>query len=124
MNSGIDRLASSLPRPITTRWSAVRAISLIRCEETKTVRPSVASRFIRLRIQRMPSGSSPLTGSSNITISGSPSSAEAMPRRWPIPSEKPRERFRATEARPTRSSTSPTRAAGMRLLWASQSRWS
>ena len=37
-------LASAIrrPRPITIRWSAVSAISLIRCDETKTVRPSAA----------------------------------------------------------------------------------
>ncbi len=109
---------------MTTRWSAVTAISLIRWEETKTVRPSAARRFMRLRIQRMPSGSSPFTGSSNITISGSPSSAQAMPRRWPMPSEKPRARLRATGVRPTSPSASSTRRSGIRLLWASQSRWS
>ena len=37
----------------------------------------------------MPSGSSPLTGSSRISVRGSPSRAEAMPSRWPMPSEKP-----------------------------------
>ena len=34
---------------------------------------------MKLRIQRMPSGSSPLTGSSNISTCGSPSIAAAMP---------------------------------------------
>ena len=34
--------ASSRPRPMTTRWSAVTAISLIRWLETSTVRPSAA----------------------------------------------------------------------------------
>ena len=42
-NSSTLVSAISLPRPITIRWSAVSAISLIRCEETKTVRPSAAS---------------------------------------------------------------------------------
>ena len=115
--------ASSCPRPITIRWSAVSAISLIRCEETKTVRPSAASDFIRLRTQRMPSGSRPLTGSSKSSTWGSPSSAAAMPRRWPMPSEKPLERFLATSWRPTTPSTSSTRRAGMPDSWARQSRW-
>ena len=35
--------ASSRPRPMTIRWSAVSSISLIRWLETKTVRPSAAS---------------------------------------------------------------------------------
>ena len=80
----------------TIRCSAVSAISLIRCEERKTVRPSAARPLSRLRIHRMPSGSRPLAGSSRMTVSGSPSSAEAMPSRWPMPSEKPPTRLRAT----------------------------
>ena len=111
--------ASSWPRPITIRWSAVSAISLIRWLETKTVRPSAASCFIRLRTQRMPSGSRPLTGSSKSSTCGSPSSAAAMPRRCPMPSEKPLERFAATSCSPTTPSTSSTRRAGMPESWAS-----
>ena len=65
------------------------SISDIRWLETRTVRPSAASDLIRLRIHRMPSGSSPLTGSSNIRICGSPSSAAAMPSRCRMPSENP-----------------------------------
>src|ERR1700761_283758 len=49
---------------MTMRRSAVRAISAIRWLETKTVLPSAASDFIRFLIQRIPSGSRPLTGSS------------------------------------------------------------
>lgn len=96
MKSVMFMSASSWPRPITIRWSAVSAISLMRWLETKTVRPSDASIFIRLRTQRMPSGSSPLTGSSKSSTCGSPSSAPAMPSRCPMPSEKPLDRFRAT----------------------------
>ena len=44
----------------------------------------------------MPSGSRPLTGSSNIRIAGSPSSAAAMPSRWPMPRENPPARLPAT----------------------------
>ena len=67
------------PRPITIRWSAVTAISLIRWLERKTVRPSEARYLTRLRTQTTPSGSRPLTGSSRMTVCGSPSSAAAMP---------------------------------------------
>ncbi len=115
--------ASSCPRPMTIRWSAVSAISLIRWLETKTVRPSAASDFIRFRTQRMPSGSRPLTGSSNIRMRGSPSSAPAMPSRCPMPIEKPLVFFLATAVSPTVSSTSATRRFGMPLLCARHSRW-
>ena len=60
----------------------------------------------RLRTHWMPSMSRPLTGSSNITVVGSPSSADAIPSRWPMPSEKPPARLRATRARPTISISS------------------
>ena len=62
-----------------------------------------------VRIHRMPSGSSPLTGSSRIRMAGSPSRAEAMPRRCPIPRENPPARLLATLVRPTISRTSSTR---------------
>ena len=88
------------------------SISDIRWLDTNTVRPSAASAFIRFRIHRMPSGSSPLTGSSNMSSAGSPSSVAAMPSRWLMPSEKPLARLRATSVRPTSSSTSPTRRLG------------
>ena len=42
MNSATEVSAISLPCPITIRCSAVSAISLIRWEETNTVRPSAA----------------------------------------------------------------------------------
>ena len=60
--------AISRPRPMTIRCWAVSAISLIRCEETNTVRPSAASPWSSDRIHRMPSGSRPFTGSSRITV--------------------------------------------------------
>ena len=123
MNSCTVQSAISLPRPMTSRWSAVFSISDIRWLDTKTVRPSAASAFIRFLIHRMPSGSSPLTGSSNIRMAGSPSSAAAMPRRCPMPSENPLDRFLATSVSPTSSSTSPTRRAGRLFVWARQSRW-
>ena len=40
-----------------------------------------------IRIQRMPSGSMPLAGSSRISTAGSPISAVPMPSRWRMPSE-------------------------------------
>ncbi len=45
------------------------------------------------RIHRIPSGSRPLTGSSDMRTSGSPSRAAAMPSRWLMPSEKPSDRL-------------------------------
>ena len=122
-SSATDVSASSRPRPITTTWSAVRAISPIRWLETSTVRPSAASDRSRSRTQRIPSGSRPLTGSSSSSTSGSPSSAAAMPSRWPMPSENLPARRPAASASPTSPSTSSTRERGMPLLAASARRW-
>ena len=88
MKSAIGWSRSSRPLPTTTTWSAVTAISPIRCEDKKTVRPSAASPWSSDRIHRMPSRSSPLMGSSSTRVAGSPRSAAATPSRWPIPSEK------------------------------------
>src|SRR5580658_4657031 len=79
--------AISRPRPITTSRSAVSDISLIRWLDTSTVRPSAARPRRKWRTHRMPSGSRPLTGSSNSKTRGSPSRAPAIPSRWVIPSE-------------------------------------
>src|SRR5580704_12254965 len=123
-NSSMLVSAISRPLPITSRWSAVRAISLIRWLETRTVRPWAAIVRMRVRIQWMPSGSRPLTGSSKMSTAGSPRSAEAMPSRWLMPSDKPFARRLATSCRPTVASTSSTRLRGMPLLRARHSRWS
>jgi hypothetical protein len=123
MNSAIPQSAISRPRPTTIRWSAVFSISDIRWLETNTARPSAASDLISLRIHKMPSGSSPFTGSSNISTCGSPSSAAAMPSRWLMPSENPLDRFPATPDSPTMSSTSATRRGEMPLVYARHSRW-
>src|SRR6204780_4044655 len=123
-NSSMLVSAISRPLPITSRWSAVRAISLIRWLETSTVRPSAACARMRVRTQWMPSGSRPFTGSSKISTARTPGSAAAMPSPWPMPSEKPFARRLATSSRPTMRSTSSTRLRGMPLLWARQSRWS
>src|SRR6478752_7125216 len=115
--------AISLPRPMTTSRSAVLDISASRWLDTKTVRPSPASVRISVRTHRMPSGSSPLTGSSNRSTGGSPSSAAAMPRRWLMPSDSVAAFLAATVASPTMSSTSSTRFAGSRCVAAIQRRW-
>ena len=116
--------AISSPRPITIRCSAVSAISLIRCEETNTVRPSAARPLSRLRTHWMPSGSRPLTGSSSITVSGSPSSAAAIPSRWPMPSENWPARLRATSLEPDHLDQLARRdARPMPCVCASASRW-
>jgi hypothetical protein len=98
-------------------WSTPRASSFSRWEETNTVRPSAArspSRDrSRSRTQRIPSGSRPLTGSSRMTVAGSPSRAVAMPRRWPRPSEKRPARRPTTWPRPTSSTTASTRERAM-----------
>ena len=54
---------------------------------TSTVLPCRARWTSTSRIQRMPSGSRPLAGSSRMTVCGSPSSTPASPRRWRMPSE-------------------------------------
>ena len=115
--------ASSLPRPITIRLVAVCAISLIRWEETNTVRPSAARPFNRVRTHSTPSGSRPLTGSSSMRVSGSPSSAAAMPSRCPMPRENFPARCRATDERPVSSITSCTRRRPMPCVAASARRW-
>ena len=117
MNSCVEELAISLPRPMTIRWSAVTAISLIRWLETKTVRPSPASCCMKVRTQRMPSGSRPLTGSSSSSTCGSPSIAAAMPSRWVMPSEKPPARLRGHggQAHQVEDLVDPARRETLRL---------
>ena len=115
--------ASSRPWPITMSWSAVCATSLIRWLEMSTVRPRAARFFSRLRIQRMPSGSRPLTGSSSSSTAGSPSSAAAMPSRWAMPRENLPARRSAAGPMPVISSTSSTRWLGIALPAASAVRW-
>jgi hypothetical protein len=109
--SAMSLSAISLPCPMTTRWSAASAISVMRWLETSTARPSAANALSMFRSQTMPSGSSPLTGSSNSRVAGSPSSAAPMPSRCPIPSEYVLARLRATDSSPTSSSTFRSRSA-------------
>src|SRR5690606_20268652 len=121
--SGSAASASTLPRPSTMTWSAVCAISLMRWLESRIVRPSDAACRTNCRTHRTPSGSRPLTGSSRMSVCGSPSRAAAMPRRWPMPREKPPARFRATEPMPVMSMTSSTRDAWMPWVAAIARRW-
>ena len=108
-SSSLDTSAMRRPRPMITKWSAMSAISAMRCDETNTVRPSRARPWSSARIHRMPSGSRPFIGSSSITVSGSPRSADAMPSRWPMPSENLPAWSSATWSMPTSSITSSTR---------------
>ena len=80
---------------------------------------------IRSRIQRTPSGSRPLTGSSNISTRGSPSSAAAMPSRCLMPSENPPTRLPgdAGQARPAPAPRRPG-ARRCRCCGPAQRRWS
>jgi hypothetical protein len=65
MNAVTEMSAISLPRPMTMRCSAVRAISLIRWEETKTVRPSPRA---TIRQIPQPTRTGPATPSPGRTI--------------------------------------------------------
>ena len=81
--------------------------------------PRSAKSFSRPRIQRIPSGSSPLAGSSRISTSGSPIRALAIPSRWRIPSEYWRTRFFAADlSSPTSPSRSSTRVSSTPIVWA------
>ena len=75
------------------------------------------------RIQMMPSGSSPLAGSSRIRTSGSPSRTWARPRRCRMPSEYlPTRRFAAVRSSPTRVSISSTRLGSAPIVSAQSRR--
>ncbi len=107
------------PPPMIIIRSATASTSPSRCEESSTVPPRSAKPRSRPRIQRIPSGSRPLAGSSRIRTSGSPSSACANPRRWRIPSEYcPTRRRAAAASRPTCSSSASTRASGTPIVLA------
>src|SRR5215210_5123164 len=107
------------PPPMIIIRSATASTSASRCEESSTVPPRSAKPRSSPRIQRMPSGSRPLAGSSRIRTSGSPSSAWAKPRRWRMPSEYWPTRWRAAvSSRPTSSSSASTRCAGTPMVWA------
>lgn len=124
MISSTGASATMRPRPRMMMWSAVCAISVIRCDEWNTVRRSAARLRASWRTHTIPSGSSPFTGSSRNRVAGSPSDATARPRRCPIPSEKPPTRLRATESIPVRPITSSTRRAPIRCVAAMARRWS
>ena len=122
-NSVTEHCSINSPRPITTRSSAMSAISASRWLLTSTVLPPRA-KYVRMsRIQRMPSGSSPLAGSSRMIVPGSPSMTPAKPRRWRMPSEYPLTRRLAASVSPTRASDSSTRAASIPFDIAIHLRW-
>src|SRR5664279_6450610 len=123
MNSSVEESAINLPRPITMRWSAVSAISDSRWDETKTVLPCAARFLMKVLTQKMPSGSRPLTGSSNSSTCGSPRSAPASPSRCFMPSENLPAARLATLLSPTMSSTSSTLDTGILLDAAMNLRW-
>ena len=100
------------PRDSTTTSSTVCATSLSRWLDRNTVRPSPASERSRPRSQRIPSGSSPLSGSSKISTPGSPSIAAARLSRCRMPSENRPTARPATSDSPVRASTSSTRRRG------------
>ena len=77
VSSATGPSAASRPRLMTTTSSTVCAASASRWLDTSTVRPSPASWRSRSRIQRIPSGSRPLSGSSRISTPGSPSKVVA-----------------------------------------------
>ena len=71
--------ATIRPLPMISRRSATASTSRSRWLESRTVPPRSAKSRSTPRIQRMPSGSRPLAGSSRISTSGSPSRACAEP---------------------------------------------
>src|SRR5215468_11227380 len=103
----------SWPRSMTMTWPAVRATSAKRWLDTRTARPSPASRRRKPRSQVTPAGSSPLPGSSRISTSGSPSRAAARPSRCRSPSERVPARRPASPASPVASTTASTRDLAM-----------
>ena len=102
-SSSREPWATIRPAPMITIRSATAWTSWSRCEESSTVPPRSANSRSSPRIQRIPSGSSPLAGSSRMRTSGSPSSACARPSRWRMPSEYWRTRLRAAARRARRA---------------------
>ena len=112
-SSSREPSATILPLPMISSWSATASTSISRWLESRTVPPRSAKSRSSPRIQRMPSGSRPLAGSSRISTSGSPSSACASPSRWRMPSEYCRTRLPAAHlSSPTSVSSSSTRVCG------------
>ena len=106
--------AMILPAFITAFSAAMYSTSETICVEMRTIR-SCANSDSRLRKRTRSPGSSPAVGSSRIKISGSLSSACAMPTRRFIPPESFTIFLRRTSVRLTRSSSaSICRAASVR----------
>ena len=87
VNSLTGPCAMSLPWWMITTSSTSCCISPSTWLEMNTVFPSAANVRRKSRSQRIPSGSSPLAGSSRTSRFGSPSSAPATLSRWRMPSE-------------------------------------
>ena len=77
----------------------------------------------RLRIQRMPSGSRPLAGSSRITVAGSPSSAAATPEALTHAQREATDTLTGDVAQSDDLDHLLDASAGMPCVWASASRW-
>ena len=110
----VDRASAiSRPRPITTSWSAVSCHLAHQVAGHEDRAALGGQPRMSVRTQRMPSGSSPFTGSSNISTRGSPSSAPRCRAAGHAEGEAAA-RLLATPRSPTRSSTSSTRWRGCR----------
>ena len=77
----------------------------------RIVMPPALNALTSVFTSRVETGSSPLVGSSSTSSSGLPIKAEARATRRAMPLEKPPTGRRATDARPTISSSSSARRA-------------
>ncbi len=99
------------PRLRMTARLQTSSTSWSRCDDRKTVMPSLPSWRMSSRTSFMPCGSRPLVGSSSTMTSGLWMSARAMPRRCRMPWEKPPALESARSSSPTMSSTSAMRSS-------------
>lgn len=104
--------ATRRPSSMVTTRSAARAASLGSLVVCRTVPPSAACARSRPCSQPFSRGERPLAGSSRTSVCGSPSSADAIPRRRSMPAERAPMRWSPSPARPTTSSSSSARDAG------------
>ena len=88
------------PWPMITKCSAMSSISLIRCDETKTVRPSSPG-LEEVADPEDALGVETVDGLVEHHDLGVAQEGAAMPSRWPMPSEKPPLRRLATSPSPT-----------------------
>ena len=96
-SSSAETSAISRPRPTMTKCSAVSAISLIRCDETNTVRPSAGEVLEQVADPEDALGVEAVDRLvEHQRLAGRRAARTAMPSRWPMPSEKPPARRSAT----------------------------